>query len=210
MFCGIVENVAKVLKIENKGDNSIFTIRFPREYPRLSLGHSVGINGVCLTVFEINEEKDTVKLELMPETLRLTSLAQINEGGFVNYEFALTPETPIGGHFVLGHVDTVGTIADISKDGEHSWIITVETTSEITDQLIYKGSISLDGISLTLSKVSNGTFQVSLIPHTMDITNLGKKKVGDKINIELDIITKAVYKYIREMVSDRKEPKNDQ
>ena len=156
------------------------------------IGDSVAINGVCLTLAE--KKHGVLAFDVMEETIRRTALISIKSGDKVNMEDSLRAGGPIGGHFVLGHVDCVGKIKKVENSGGE-YVIDIEFPSEFSHLIVEKGSVAIDGISLTVGKVDSGSFKVYIIPHTLKITNLGAKRAGDKVNIEFDIIGKYLSRF---------------
>ena len=159
----------------------------------LELGHSLSTNGVCLTVTQIKEKEFTA--DVMRETLSRSSLGGLRVGSYLNLERALAVDARFGGHIVTGHIDGVGTITSIRKEGIAVWY-TIKTFPEISRYIVEKGSIAIDGISLTVATVNKDSFSVSIIPHTIDVTNLSHATIGTVVNLETDIIGKYVEKLI--------------
>ena len=155
------------------------------------LGDSIAVNGVCLTVTSF--DKNHFEADVMPETVRRTSLAELRKGSPVNLERALTLASRLGGHIVSGHIDGVGTVAGLRQEG-NALLLTVAAAPALLRGIVEKGSVALDGISLTVAAVTEETFTVSLIPHTREVTNLRAKRTGSRLNIETDIIGKYVEK----------------
>ena len=187
MFTGLVENLAKILemKISSKGA----TIRVENPFSDLVLGESIAINGACQTV--VNFSSDFFEVEAMPTTLNLTNLKSLKKGDLVNLERAMKADGGFGGHIVSGHIDTTSKL--ISKRDDGISIIFVFECA--TDKIVDKGSITINGISLTVSNVYDNKFEVSIIPHTLKNTNLSVLKVGEIVNIEYDIIAKYIEKF---------------
>ena len=157
----------------------------------VALGDSIAVNGICLTVTHFDAAHFTA--DVMPETVRRTSLAELKRGSHVNLERALTLRSRLGGHIVSGHIDGVGTIAAMQEEG-NAILLTVRAAADVLRYIVEKGSVALDGISLTVARVSAADFTVSLIPHTREITNLREKRMGSRLNIETDILGKYVEK----------------
>ena len=190
MFTGIVEGLGTIKKFEKKTNTrsaAKMKVSLGNIAKGLKAGHSVAINGVCLTVTKIS--KNEAEFEMIGETIRKTDLGKLESGDKVNIERSLKVGERMEGHFVLGHVDGTGKIAKIEKMPKEIkfWI---ELPNELTKHVVKKGSIAIDGISLTLVDVIKNKISVCIIPHTMKITNLGSKKIGDKVNIETDILGK--------------------
>ncbi|GGU15343.1 riboflavin synthase [Nocardioides albus] len=193
MFTGIVEELGTVAGIEDQGDAVRLTISAATVLSDAELGASIAVNGCCLTVATLGENKWTA--DVMLETLKRTSLHAIEVGDQVNLERAVTPSTRLGGHIVQGHVDGVGRI--VSREPSEHWeVVTISIDPELARYVVEKGSIAVDGISLTVVSVSEDSFTVSLIPETLARTSLGFRAVGDEVNLETDIIAKHVEKLL--------------
>jgi riboflavin synthase len=191
MFSGIVSNVGIINQIIRKDEGATLTVRAEEGFGTFDSGESIAVNGVCLTVRDSNE--DTFTVDLSTETMSRTGFKNIDEQTSVNLERSLTPSDKISGHFVSGHVDCIGEITFIDhKSGEI--IFRFLYPAEYTPYIIEKGSISVDGISLTTFSCVNNEFSVSIIPFTFSHTNLAFKKMGDTVNIECDMIGKYIYK----------------
>lgn len=194
MFTGIVEGVGKIKKIEKNPKNRSavhITIDLGTSSKGLKIGQSVAINGVCLTVTKI--DKSNCNFEMIDETTKKTDLGNLQVGSVVNVERSLKAGDRLEGHFVLGHVDGVGIIKKIQTKPKEIQIW-FEIPKKLSKYVVKKGSIAVDGISLTVVDVKNNLVSVCLIPHTIDITNFHTKKIGDKINIETDILGKYILK----------------
>ena len=187
MFTGIIEEVGALERLAG-GE---ITIRAKKVLEDVALGDSIAVNGICLTVTHFDAAHFTA--DVMPETVRRTSLAELKRGSRVNLERALTLRSRLGGHIVSGHIDGVGTIAAMQEEG-NAILLTVRAGADILRYIVEKGSVALDGISLTVARVSAADFTVSLIPHTREITNLREKRMGSRLNIETDILGKYVEK----------------
>jgi riboflavin synthase len=188
MFTGLVESLATVSRAEDTGGGRRLTVRDPMAR-ELAIGESVAVNGACLTVIGIDGNE--FAFDVGPETLLRTNLGALVAGGRVNLERSLRAGDRLGGHFVQGHVDAVGIIDARVRQGE--WEdIWFRCPVELTRLMVPKGSISVDGVSLTLVKVEPERFSVMLIPHTQSATTLGSKKVGDPVNLEADMLAKHV------------------
>lgn len=168
----------------------------------VSIGDSIAVNGVCLTV--VDYSANSFKVDVMPETVKATNIDNLQSGAKVNLEKSLQPKSFMGGHIVNGHVDGIGTIKSI-KEEKNAKIFTIEVSKEITKYLVDKGSVALNGISLTVMDYSDNTLKVSIIPETIRSTNLKYLDQGDEINIETDIIGK----YVNKMLNDKKKKSND-
>lgn len=187
MFTGIIEEVGALERLAG-GE---IAIRAKKVLEDVALGDSIAVNGICLTVTHFDAAHFTA--DVMPETVRRTSLAELKRGSRVNLERALTLRSRLGGHIVSGHIDGVGTIAAMQEEG-NAILLTVRAGADILRYIVEKGSVALDGISLTVARVSAADFTVSLIPHTREITNLREKHSGSRLNIETDILGKYVEK----------------
>ena len=168
----------------------------------IHIGDSIAVNGICLTVTSFSESDFTV--DVMPETIKKTSLQTLSNQSLVNLERAMSANGRFGGHIVSGHIDGGGTLK-LVEENEIAVICTIEAPSEIIDGMIPKGSVALDGISLTVVDVRKTEFTVSLIPHTRSVTNMKDKKIGEPINIETDVVGKFVKKYISQTISNQTE-----
>ncbi len=194
MFTGIVEGIGKIMEIRDNTKNRSaikMTVDLGKNSKGLKLGQSVALNGVCLTVTKINDSK--CDFEMIEETTKKTDLGNLRVGGIVNIERSLKVGERLEGHFVLGHVDGVGIIKKIEKKPKEVqfWF---EVPKNLARFIVQKGSIAIDGISLTVVDVKKNLASVCLIPHTIEVTNFSTRKVGDKINIETDILGKYLLK----------------
>lgn len=193
MFTGIVEELGTVESIEQRtteaGRSAVLTVRGPLVVSDAEHGASIAVNGCCLTVVEHDAERFTV--DVMAETLDRTSLGALQEGSPVNLERAMAASGRFGGHVVQGHVDGTATI--VSREPGDRWeVVTFSLSTDLARYVVEKGSITVDGVSLTVSAVDESTFAVSLIPTTLALTTLGHKQVGDPVNIEVDVLAKYV------------------
>ena len=194
MFTGLVEGRGTVHLLEPNGSAIDLTLEIPELIiHEAHIGDSVAINGCCLTVIEINNS--FLKFQAGSETLAKTNLGQLSVGDQVNLERPLAANGRLGGHFVQGHVDGVGAIKSIDRDGE--WIsMWFDVPQELAMQMVPKGSVTIDGISLTIVECQPTAFSIALIPHTLEVTTLGQKQVGSVVNIETDILGKYVQKLV--------------
>lgn len=197
MFTGIVEGLGRVKTVSPKGEGLVFIIEPGFELADPKEGESIAVNGVCLTALEISSK--TFSVDISPETLSRSNLGEVRIGDAVNLERALRLSDRLGGHLVSGHIDGVGRITEKRPVG-HFILFSVAVPHDFDRYIIEKGSIAMDGISLTVNSCLNGGFSVSVIPHTARITTLGQRRVGDKVNIELDLVGK----YIEKLVMSRK------
>ena len=199
MFTGIIKNIGTIAGVNRENDNYRLTIN--HGLSDLNLGDSISINGICLTVVDF--QKDQFQVDVMPETIKRTNLAEMSVGTKVNLEPALRPNSEIGGHFVLGHVDTTGKL--LSREmTENSVLLTFSIPKKYNPYLVEKGSIAIDGVSLTLIAVTEDTFQVGIIPYTQDETILGSLEVNQTVNLETDILGKYIYKDLKRGYQDEK------
>jgi riboflavin synthase len=196
MFTGIVEELGTVASLTDQGDAVRLTVRGPLVTEDAGLGDSIAVNGCCLTVAARSGEEFTA--DVMRETLDKTSLGSLEPGGRVNLERAVTPATRLGGHLVQGHVDGTGTVLRRTPS-EHWELVEVSVPAELSRYLVAKGSITVDGVSLTVVEAREGSFTVSLIPETLARTTLGARQPGDVVNLEVDVIAK----YVEKMVNER-------
>lgn len=193
MFTGIIEEVGVVESLRRGGMNSELVIRAETVLEGTKTGDSIAVNGICLTVTGLKRRSFTA--DVMNETLRRSSLSKLRAGSRVNLERAMKNDGRFGGHIVSGHVDGIGTITQIKQDGIAVWY-RVKSSPEILHYIVEKGSIAIDGISLTVAALSETDFAVSVIPHTAKETILSEKKVGDTVNLENDMIGKYVERFM--------------
>ena len=193
MFTGIIEEIGKVVSIKKGAKSSILTIQGRKIFEDLKIGDSVAVNGVCLTVTSFS--KNIFIADIMNETLMRSSLGDLSNGSLVNLERAMAANGRFGGHIVSGHIDGTGSIIKIQRDDNAIWY-TITTSDNLMKYIVEKGSIAIDGISLTVAKVDCKSFSVSIIPHTAKETVLSHRSVGDNVNLENDIIGKYVEKLI--------------
>jgi riboflavin synthase len=191
MFSGIIEKIAQVHELEISNDKSYIAIAIDNSDSSLKIGDSVAVNGVCLTIAKI--ENHLFYYDLSPETLSLTSLKDLSVNDSVNIEYPLTLNKFISGHITTGHVDSIGIIKSLQKIID-SWEVVVEVKSDILKYIIHKGSITIDGVSLTVNKLDNNLIDLMIIPHTFENTIFKNYKIGQKVNIEVDYITKHLEK----------------
>ena len=194
MFTGIVEATARVNRLEPKGGGTRVTLESPRLLPALAIGESIAVNGACLTVTTLRGRRFTV--EVSPETLRRTTLGKLRPGERVNLERALRLGDRLGGHIVQGHVDGVGTLEAITPDRQWS-LYRFQAPKVLAPYLVEKGSIAVDGVSLTVFACRGTRFTVALIPHTLAATTLGARRPGDRVNVEADVLLKQIAAMLR-------------
>jgi len=205
VFTGIIEEIGTVKNIKHNTASSIITIEAKEVTKGTKLGDSIAVNGVCLTVVKISN--NFFDADIMAETLRHSNLKTIQRGDKVNLERAMSANGRFGGHIVAGHVDDLGTITNFQKEDNAVWV-TIESTPPLLKYIVYKGSVTLDGISLTVADITEKDFSVSVIPHTREETTLLQKSIGDKINIECDVIGKYVEKmlFFKESETSQQKP----
>ncbi len=196
MFSGIVEGTGKIVRLIRGADSARLTIDAGEISEGVSVSDSVSISGVCLTV--VQKAGTLLSFDAIPETLHRSSLKAVNEGDYVNVERSLAVGDRIGGHFVQGHVDGTGVLRKVTPV-DNALILEIEIPDDLLRYMVPKGSVSLDGISLTIVDVLPDAFTVWIIPHTMEITTLKYRKIGDPLNIEVDMIAK----YIERLLMDR-------
>ena len=194
MFTGIIEEIGIIQKIIKGEKSSVISIKASKILEETILGDSICVNGVCLTVTKMT--KDTFEADVMAETLRKSNIGKLSIGNKVNLERALKLEGRFGGHIVSGHIDGVGEIISLIKEDNAIWV-TVKTSKDILKYIVMKGSIAIDGISLTVAYIDNEVFKVSIIPHTGGETTLLHKKNGETVNLECDVIGKYIEKFMR-------------
>lgn len=189
MFTGIIKELGRVHSLSGLGNIYKLSVEVKDIADGLNIGDSISVNGACLTL--TGKKKNILEFDVMAETIRKTGLGKLAPGNSVNLEDALKASSPIGGHFVTGHVDCVGRIRDIRHASDE---VSIEVTfpEEYSSLVVQKGSISLDGISLTVGKVVKNNFTVYIIPHTLKVTTFGNKRIGDEVNIEFDLIGKYI------------------
>lgn len=193
MFTGIVEEIGEVTKVAAKDDFATIWVKGEQVAKDAELGCSIAVSGVCLTVTSL--EDDVFSADLVTETLNRTTLGQLKPGQQVNLEPALRANDRLGGHMVSGHVEAVGALAE-RVAGDNCLVLTIACPSDFTRYLVPKGSITIDGVSLTVTEVEPTTFAVSLIPTTITQTTLGALEVGDSVNLEADLIGKYLVAYL--------------
>jgi len=196
MFTGIVEEVGKIVKIQQGGENRRITIEAVDAPRALGTGQSIAVSGVCLTALDIKPKSFCA--DLAPETWERTSFSRIHEGALVNLELPMKADGRFGGHIVQGHVDGVGRLISFDRIADsENWWLHVEIPSEVEKYTVYKGSICIEGISLTVAKLERNQCTIAIIPHTVELTNLGSLQPGDPVNLEADVIAKYVEKMMK-------------
>jgi len=193
MFTGIIEEVGKVAKIEQRGENRRISIQAQNTPTELKTGDSISVSGVCLTALDI--KANSFCADLAPETWARTSFSHICKNALVNLELPMKANGRFGGHVVQGHVDGVGKLLSLGRIADsENWWLDIELPAEVEKYTVYKGSISIEGISLTVAKLDGKRCSVAIIPHTLETTNLKSLKPGDPVNLEADLIAKYVEK----------------
>ncbi len=196
MFTGIVEEIGRIRWIEQRGENRRITVAAEHAPKELQTGNSVSVSGVCLTALDI--KPGSFCADLAPETWVRTSFSRIHEGALVNLELPMKADGRFGGHIVQGHVDGVGKLIAFERIAEsENWWLDIELPEDVAKYTVYKGSISIEGISLTVAKLDRDRCTIAIIPHTVEMTNLHSLKVGDPVNLEADLIAKYVEKMMR-------------
>jgi riboflavin synthase len=196
MFTGIIEEVGHITRIEQRGENRRITVSAKNTSKELKTGDSVAVSGVCLTALDI--KPGSFCADLAPETWVRTSFSRLREGALVNIELPMKADGRFGGHIVQGHVDGVGKFISLERiaDSENFWL-SIELPREVEKYTVYKGSISIEGISLTVAKLEQEYCTVAIIPHTVEMTNLPSLRPGDPVNLEADLIAKYVEKMMK-------------
>jgi riboflavin synthase len=196
MFTGIVEEVGRVTRIDQRGENRRITVSATNAPKELQTGNSVSVSGVCLTALDI--KPGSFCADLAPETWVRTSFSRIHEGALVNLELPMKADGRFGGHIVQGHVDGVGKLIAFDRIAEsENWWLDIEMPEDVAKYTVYKGSLSIEGISLTVAKLEGNRCTIAIIPHTVEMTNLHSLKAGDPLNLEADLIAKYVEKMMR-------------
>jgi len=193
MFTGIIEHLGTVESLTIHAEGGRLTIQAPSVAPQLAIANSIAVNGCCLTVVELNA--DRFSADLSGETIRKTAIDEWKTGTRVNLEHPMTAGKELGGHFVLGHVDTVGRVTRLEPEGENWWY-GVEVPETFAKYVVPQGSIAIDGISLTVARWNGRIAEIAIIPFTYEHTNVREKKIGDAVNLEGDVLGKYVERYL--------------
>jgi riboflavin synthase len=203
MFTGLITELGVVASINKKQQSALLSIKAPDTAKDAAIGDSIAVNGVCLTV--VKNDGAAISFDVSFETLKSSNLGEFKQGDRVNLEPSLTPNSKIGGHFVAGHIESVGKIISKQRTGD-AVKVEIEAAASIIRYLVPKGSVTIDGISLTVVDVNADSFSVVIIPHTAFVTTIGFKKTGDTVNLEPDILAKYVFKFLsgREGKQDNK------
>ncbi|MDX6497742.1 MAG: riboflavin synthase [Blastocatellia bacterium] len=189
MFTGIIEELGRVREIEKRGEDARIVIAARTVTSGSSDGDSISVNGVCLTALDV--QPDSFAADVSKETLLRSTLGKLNAGSAVNLERAVTPATRLGGHIVQGHVDARGKFLGSESHGE-SWTFRIAYPQEIAQYLVFKGSVAVEGISLTIANLTDDYFEIAVIPKTWEVTNFSQLEPGDEVNLEVDVIAKYV------------------
>jgi riboflavin synthase len=201
MFTGIIEEVGRVTHIEQRGENRRITITAASAPKELKTGDSVAVSGVCLTALDIkpgSSEAGSFCADLAPETWERTSFSRIHEGALVNLELPMKSDGRFGGHIVQGHVDGVGKLVSFERIADsENWWLHIELPDAVEKYTVYKGSITIEGMSLTVANLEGNRCTIAIIPHTVEMTNLHSLKPGDPLNLEADLIAKYVEKMMK-------------
>jgi riboflavin synthase len=196
MFTGIIEEVGHITRIEQRGENRRITIAARSTPNELKTGDSIAVSGVCLTALDIR--LGSFCADLAPETWARTSFSRIHEGALVNLELPMKADGRFGGHMVQGHVDGVGKLAAFERIADsENWWLRIELPTDVEKYTVFKGSICIEGISLTVAKLESSICTIAVIPHTVEMTNLRSLKPGDPVNLEADLVAKYVEKIMK-------------
>jgi riboflavin synthase len=194
VFTGLISGMGEIFSVKKQGGGAILSLKAEEISSSAIIGDSISVNGVCLTV--VSKNREILAFDLSDETLARTNLGRLRKGDMVNLEPSLTPSSKIGGHFVTGHIDDTGKVRSKMNTGD-MWKFGFEVSPSVLDYLVEKGSVAVDGISLTVVDVLKDCFTVVVIPHTAEVTTLGMKAPGDTVNIEVDILGKYVAKFLK-------------
>ncbi len=197
VFTGIVRERGRVVSVARRGASVRLAVAAPETSAATAVGDSIAVTGVCLTAVDVRDER--LSFDAVPETLVRTSLARLSEGALVNLEPALRAGQPLGGHMVQGHVDAVGRVRRVEPEGE-GIRMEVEAPPEVLRYCVEKGSVAVDGVSLTIAALREGSFEVALVPHTLRATTLGERRPGDDVNLEADVLAK----YLERLLAGRR------
>jgi riboflavin synthase len=200
VFTGIVECVGEVEALRPLGDAARLVVRAPALAPELRVGDSVAVSGACLTVTEAGRE--TIAFDAVRETLDRTTLGELAPGGAVNLERALRADGRLDGHIVQGHVDATGRVRELARQGRDVRLV-LDCPADLAGQLVPKGSVAVDGVSLTVVNLEPEGFDVALVPHTLQVTTLGRLAPGRRVNLEADVLGKYVKRYVEQILATR-------
>jgi len=204
MFTGLVSAVARVVSLRSGAAGAVLAVERPADFGDAAVGESIAVSGVCLTVVPPAAPGQPLFFDVSPETLSRSALGGLAAGAGVNLERALRASDRLGGHIVAGHVDGTAEVLGIEKSGD-SWTFRFSLPSPLARYAVEKGSIAVDGISLTLAALGEGSFDVAVIPHTFTATTLGMKKPGDRVNLEVDVLGKYVERLLAARLGDTRE-----
>jgi riboflavin synthase len=202
MFTGIVETVGKVAEVESRGETQRLVIEAPAVCPGVRVGDSISVSGACLTVARVDPGSGVLAFDAVRETLDRTSLGRLERGGRVNLERALRADARLDGHIVQGHVDACGQVLELRRRGEDVQLF-IECGASFAGLQVEKGSVAIDGVSLTVVGVEATAFDVALIPHTLEVTTLGDRRPGDPVNLEADVLGKYVQRHLERIFANR-------
>jgi riboflavin synthase len=197
LFTGIIEELGAVESLAKQTAGARLRVRCARVLEDLNPGSSIAVNGVCLTALEIG--RDAFSADLAPETLRRSNLGDLGPGARVNLERPLAPTDRLSGHIVQGHVDGTGEFLALDQLGDENWWLKIRVPAELDRYMVFKGSIAIDGISLTIASLDRDVLAVTIIPHTYQSTTLGTHKAGDRVNLECDVLAKHVEKLLQSL-----------
>jgi riboflavin synthase len=195
LFTGIVEETGRIASFDRVGKGARIRVSCARVLDDATTGSSIAVNGVCLTALDLRQ--DSFAADLAPETMARTSLGDLQTGSLVNLERPMQPSGRLSGHIVQGHVDGTGELVGLETLGDGNWWLKVRVPQELDRYVVYKGSLCIDGISLTVAAIEDRVVAVTIIPHTYEATNLSTRKTGDRVNLECDVIAKYVEKMMR-------------
>ena len=202
MFTGIIEELGTVESLARQTAGARLRVRCARVLEDLKKGSSIAVNGVCLTAVEL--DGSSFSADLAPETLRRSNLGELASGSRVNLERPLLPTDRLSGHIVQGHVDGTGEFLSLELVGDENWWLKIRVPAELDRYLVFKGSIAIDGVSLTIASLEHDVLGVTIIPHTYQATTLGTYKPGDRVNLEIDVLAKHVEKLLESLEYFRK------
>jgi len=199
VFTGIIEGLGRVEAVEGRGEVTALVLEVPQGFDAgVAVGDSVAVNGACLTI--TSSDAGRMAFDAIRETMEKTALGDLRAGARVNLERALRAGGRLDGHIVQGHVDTTGRVASLTRKGDDV-VLRVECSAEFADLLVDKGSVAIDGVSLTVVSADDEGFDVALIPHTLEVTTLGERAPGDRVNLEADVLGKYVKRYVERVLS---------
>ncbi|HZO55026.1 MAG TPA: riboflavin synthase [Bryobacteraceae bacterium] len=195
MFTGIIEETGRIESLEGRGEGARLRVACSAVLADAFTGSSIAVNGCCLTALDL--KPGSFAADIAPETMRRTNIGDLRAGSLVNLERPLSPQSRLSGHIVQGHVDGTGELRSLETLGDGNWWMQIRVPDELDRYLVFKGSIAVDGISLTIASLEAGLMSITIIPHTYEATNLKTKRPGDRVNIECDVLAKHVEKLLR-------------